>query len=887
VAEFTEAEKMYAEFLAKSGGARSPQVADLFGSFVRMRTHHPASAAEMLQRKLRALDDEQVLLVAAVIAQNEAVAPRDRVKVRRAVLEYQEGAGDRKPQKADPPAPADMLYPARSLALDGVYARGCFQEMLGDERLRPAPRRGPGGPAAADVTTGVWTCCGAVQRDSAGCKESGHSLRWAPCGQCGLWFDCEGPVGACKHHAAEPTLTAGSAAIWACCGAIGYDGSKYELERESEAAHKKETIAAAAAHTAAAGQAQDIAHGAPRAPVRRSAGVAAVRMGCATGVHRRDERRLRDSDTARCCLQCGEEWSKWMSEGSGRCVFHSGVWCEVRPIRYIDNLPKWRAAPADYDCNWCGVASVVKAHKAAEHRMECLQRPQLCSYCGEIFPHAQLEAHMHSTCPKFLVQCADGCGATIERSAEADHREVCDRVVIHCPRECGAHFQRDFLSRHVAVCPLKLVLCDNLGCNKLIPQPTKNEHLAQCQYGLQKCEHCFTVLMRRELALHVEQACPEVAVTCPNNCGEAFKRSQLADHTQNLCPRTILPCPNDCGAMMQRQQLATHEAVCELSLVFCPLGCGVCYKRDDAESHTFDCIFKPVTCPRCLKLVPEADIKLHNDVCTHMKVLCPQCGEAVRRLNLNEHIRHFCVETAVDCVNLCGERPTRRLLHAHLREACPLQKLPCPYKCGDYWQRNEMCRHMEWCVREFLPDLPSASLCPWCGISFFQNAFPDHIIRCKHFKPWEVHWKLQDPAILRGCKLIPEKKRYDISAPSAESSKQLSDSGVRVAKMLFANAPSPRPSDFVAEPTKGRTMDGRRGSVSGAGRRGSILGAGRRASITATSDQGTSSRPRRGSIVTIDRDALSAMALEKSSDIVVATSEHLSGIAKRVTQVRS
>jgi hypothetical protein len=110
---------------------------------------------------------------------------------------------------------------------------------------------------------------------------------------------------------------------------------------------------------------------------------------------------------------------------------------------------------------------------------------------------------------------------------------------------------------------------------------------------------------------------------------------------------------------------------------------------------------------------------------------------------------------------------------------------------------------------------------------------------------------------------------------------------VRVAKMLFANAPSPRPSDFVAEPTKGRTMDGRRGSVSGAGRRGSILGAGRRASITATSDQGTSSRPRRGSIVTIDRDALSAMALEKSSDIVVATSEHLSGIAKRVTQVRS
>ena len=169
------------------------------------------------------------------------------------------------------------------------------------------------------------------------------------------------------------------------------------------------------------------------------------------------------------------------------------------------------------------------------------------------------------------------------------------------------------------------------------------------------------------------------------------------------------------------------------------------FRLDDAEAHVFDCAFKPVTCNRCLKLVAEAEIKLHNDVCTHMKILCPQCnevrtraflpvapavasamyerliqrgqlgvallglrGQSVRRAHLDEHVRNFCIETAVDCLNQCGERPSRRLLHtyvfhrrsnnptnsalnatrcSHLREQCPVQKLPCPYKCGDYWQR--------------------------------------------------------------------------------------------------------------------------------------------------------------------------------------------------------
>ena len=98
-------------------------------------------------------------MVAAVISHNEAVAPRDRVKVRRAVLEYQEGAlvGDRKPRRGEPRAPADKLYPTHALAPNAApYPRGCFQAMLADERLRPAPRLEPSGAAGADVTTGVW-----------------------------------------------------------------------------------------------------------------------------------------------------------------------------------------------------------------------------------------------------------------------------------------------------------------------------------------------------------------------------------------------------------------------------------------------------------------------------------------------------------------------------------------------------------------------------------------------------------------------------------------------------------------------------------------------------------------------------------------------------------
>jgi hypothetical protein len=184
------------------------------------------------------------------------------------------------------------------------------------------------------------------------------------------------------------------------------------------------------------------------------------------------------------------------------------------------------------------------------------------------------------------------------------------------------------------------------------------------------------------------------------------------------------------------------------------------------------------------------------------------------------------------------------------------------------------------------------------------QAFADHIIRCKLFKPWEVHWKLQDPAILRENKLIPEKalrfsalpaansslligvicsglvlqKRYVISAPSGERLKPSSDPGVRVAQMLYANEPSPRPADFLVGSQKAGTADGRRGSVSG--RRCSISGAVRRASIVAKMG------PRRSSVVSVDREALSATALERASDVVVATSEHLSHIAKRITKVR-
>jgi hypothetical protein len=166
----------------------------------------------------------------------------------------------------------------------------------------------------------------------------------------------------------------------------------------------------------------------------------------------------------------------------------------------------------------------------------------------------------------------------IERSLQADHRGVCDNVVIRCPRACGAQFTRDFLSRHIAVCPLKLVLCDNLGCNQLVPQPTKSEHLAQCPYGLAKCEHCRTVLERRELPRHVDESCPEVTVNCPQVCGGVFKRAQLAEHTQSMCPRTIVHCPNECGAALERCCLADHEAGCPAAFFDCPLGCGVRYR---------------------------------------------------------------------------------------------------------------------------------------------------------------------------------------------------------------------------------------------------------------------------------------------------------------------
>ena len=57
----TRRSSRYAAFLAKAGGVHVPQVAELLGAFVRMRTHHPARAMEMLQGKLRALDDEQVV----------------------------------------------------------------------------------------------------------------------------------------------------------------------------------------------------------------------------------------------------------------------------------------------------------------------------------------------------------------------------------------------------------------------------------------------------------------------------------------------------------------------------------------------------------------------------------------------------------------------------------------------------------------------------------------------------------------------------------------------------------------------------------------------------------------------------------------------------------
>jgi len=72
------------------------------------------------------------------------------------------------------------------------------------------------------------------------------------------------------------------------------------------------------------------------------------------------------------------------------------------------------------------------------------------------------------------------------------------------------------------------------------------------------CPECDILVPYRKVEEHLG-LCPQLALACPNGCGELLKRKDLQDHLNDVCLLSIVPCPYGCAQKdITRRTLQIH-----------------------------------------------------------------------------------------------------------------------------------------------------------------------------------------------------------------------------------------------------------------------------------------------------------------------------------------
>ena len=182
---------------------------------------------------------------------------------------------------------------------------------------------------------------------------------------------------------------------------------------------------------------------------------------------------------------------------------------------------------------------------------------QSCPHCraeGEGFNH-MINKNLRSEVNQLKIRCChheDGCQWTGELGALKAHLESesgCGFVRVECPNKCvlldGTMLRKD-IKKHLAHdCYLRPYVCEFCGL-----KDTYEEITGTSSYVLVPYDYCGH-----------QATCPEVPLTCPNECGsESIKRKDMDSH-RSKCPMEPVQCPfaeAGCKGGILRCQLQDH-----------------------------------------------------------------------------------------------------------------------------------------------------------------------------------------------------------------------------------------------------------------------------------------------------------------------------------------
>ena len=204
--------------------------------------------------------------------------------------------------------------------------------------------------------------------------------------------------------------------------------------------------------------------------------------------------------------------------------------------------------PADFSCGLC---------------TELLNEPILTACCGrnacEECIHNRASLDEDNTCPMCQLP---GFSCVRDQKAERQMREMiiyCKNHSKGCLWSGSVREIRDHLQSKGG-CSFTIIACPQ-NCGATMERQHLNEHLkANCYICWTACPHCQDMVPEGTLDSHLDTACLEYPLKCPNDCGDTMKRAEITEHRDH-CPKEMIVCPflsSGCTAKVLRCEIMQH-----------------------------------------------------------------------------------------------------------------------------------------------------------------------------------------------------------------------------------------------------------------------------------------------------------------------------------------
>jgi len=161
-----------------------------------------------------------------------------------------------------------------------------------------------------------------------------------------------------------------------------------------------------------------------------------------------------------------------------------------------------------------------------------------CPNCGKTAKGFQLNVPLQRIVDQQEIKCcfnALGCEKVLEFKEKKNHEAHCLFSLVECPNHCGTSLIYKQLQEHKdSKCSMRLVKCHSSGCEESMPLALLELHNKdECKFMKVRCSHCFKELVKKGLQEHIENACPEILISCPyRECGccDQISRRLLMSH---------------------------------------------------------------------------------------------------------------------------------------------------------------------------------------------------------------------------------------------------------------------------------------------------------------------------------------------------------------------